>query len=207
MIDSQFVTAFIQGLDKEEIAYLIERNYEGLPYFTSNDIDFLLAGSDAKKFLACARNAASRLGFEAILLTKAYGGGRLYLGDVSGRGDILRMDYMTIIHYRGIPLLDADVILAKRRKRDLFFIPEEGMEAAISFVMPLMYGGYVKEKYKEAIHRSVLYDSDGFLRAFKPYLPSGELEDIVNAIRERKFTIPESRRSQLIASFLRTLAV
>jgi len=95
----EFVKAFFKALNGRNVVYLIERNYERLPEYTSNDIDFLVADKYQKKFVSAAMDTAAQLRLDLILNSSAYGGGRLYFSAMSQNDSpIIRIDYTTNIH-------------------------------------------------------------------------------------------------------------
>jgi len=62
---SQLVRAVFRAWDQDGMAFLILRNYEGLPDFTTNDIDVLVAPGQRRRaeqtLVAAAREAGFRL--------------------------------------------------------------------------------------------------------------------------------------------------
>ena len=200
----EFVKAFFKALNGRNVVYLIERNYERLPEYTSNDIDFLVADKYQKKFVSAAMDTAAQLRLDLILNSSAYGGGRLYFSAMSQNDSpIIRIDYTTNIHYGGITLLDAQTILKGREKRDCFYIPAFGSEAALSLMVPLIYTGKVKGKYKKSISEGALKDRQNFINSFKPYLADGDIENILNLVLQKKFQLLENNRKKLLAAYIR----
>lgn len=200
---STFVSSFLKELNDKNILYVIERNYEHLPEFTYNDIDFLIKNSDKEKFLSIAINVINKVNMNILLIATAYCGGRIYLFDPEPLSAlIVRIDFMTHIHFRGIPLLNAYTILKNRIPRDTFYIPSSGMESAISLVVPLIYTGKVKEKYKSGIYKACINDKENFVQAFTPFLPLKNIQDIVNLIAKKKFAVLERQRNKILLSYI-----
>jgi len=200
---SEFISSFLRELNNRNISYVIERNYELLPEYTSNDVDFLIAESDRQKFIEVAINVINYLKMKILLITTAHGGGRIYLFDPKTQAvSIIRIDFMTHIHFKGIPLLNAYTILKNRIKRDTFYIPSSGMEAAMSLIIPLIYSGKVKEKYKESIHTGCLKDKENFVKAFEPFLPTKKIQSILDFIAKKEFPVLERQRKKILLSYI-----
>jgi len=201
---TQFLHSFLKDLNKNDVPYIIERNYEHLPQWASNDVDFLMSQKSEEEFVSAALRTVNNLNLKIVLITSAYGGGRLYLYSSlsSSNSEIVRIDYLTRLHYRGIPLISSYVILGARRKRGMFYIPAEGAEAALSLIVPLMYTGTVKEKYKNSIAKGVSQDRKNFINCLIPYLPVETIDFLVNSVLSRNFSILETKRKELMRTYL-----
>ena len=57
----RFLSEFFDQLNRANVLYLVERNYEQLPDYTSNDVDFLLRASDKDKFITIALSIIKKL--------------------------------------------------------------------------------------------------------------------------------------------------
>jgi len=185
--------------NKQNIKYLVERNYEQLPYIADNDVDLLVSPTDIDKFMTIIQNNARDCKIDLVLVTKAYGGGRIYLWDSWSRNnDICRIDYMTAIHYKGLPLLNIHSVIENRQRRSLFYIPDSCAEIAMSLMIPLMYNGQVKEKYKQFIYDTITSNDTGFVLYLRDYLPSNILEEILYSILRKDFEYLNNLRKVLL---------
>ncbi len=195
-----FLSSFFGELNRRGLTWLVERNYAGLPESVSHDVDFLIGEGDEDEFVKAALECAGDGGRNLILRSRAWGGGRLYFGVRASdpRDGILRLDYTTILHCRGTRLLDAGDILGRRRPRGGFHVPAPGGESAISLMIPLAYGGRVKEAYKEGIRRGVAEDGEGFIAAFGSLLPPGRIRRIADLAQAGDFARLEADRGGML---------
>jgi len=200
----KFLHHFFNDLNKSDVPYVIQRNYDHLPQWVSNDVDFLVSLKSEEEFVRAALRTVKNLNLKIVLMTSAYGGGRLYLYSSlsSSNSEIVRVDYLTRLHYMGIPLINPCVILGARRKRDIFYIPAEGAEAALSLIVPLMYTGTVKERYKNRIAKGVSEDRKNFINCLIPYLPVETIDFLVNSVLSRNFSIFKTKRKKIMRNYL-----
>lgn len=143
------VTAVFRAWDKAGIEFLVLRNYQGLPAFTSNDIDVLVAPRQLQRaeqaLLAAAGEAGFRLHNRARFATLA-----LYLSHRQSNAQA-HFDLFTALKWRGFDFLDWRGMLGRRVSRGLFAIPHPVDEAAGNLLGFLIYTGSVKPKYMSSI--------------------------------------------------------
>src|ERR1039457_4717404 len=60
---SQLVTAVFRAWQQAGIRFLVLRNYEGLPHFTTNDIDVLVSPEQLRQAEQALLRAAAQTGF------------------------------------------------------------------------------------------------------------------------------------------------
>lgn len=143
------VRAVFLAWRRERIDFLVLRNYEQLPDYTTNDIDVLVRGRDRKRaeqiLVAAAHAQGFRLHNRAEFATLA-----LYLS-AKDSTDQVHFDLFTELTWRGFRLLDCSGFLARRIDQGLFFVPHPGDEAAVNLLSHAIYTGRVKQKYREQI--------------------------------------------------------
>ena len=146
---SRLVTAVFRGWRQEGIPFLVLRNYEGLPHFTTNDIDVLVAPADLRRAEATLLAAAHETGFRLVnrgeFATLA-----LYLAARQSTAQA-HFDLFTDLKWRGFDFLDCGAFLARRIERGLFAIPHPAHEAATNLVAHFIFTGEIKEKYRAGI--------------------------------------------------------
>jgi thymidylate kinase len=146
---SRVVTAVFRAWREADIAFLVLRNYERLPDFTTNDIDVLVApgqrAAAERTLLAAASQAGFRLHNRAEFATLA-----LYLSNGVSTTQV-HFDLFTALKWRAFDFLDCEGYLARRLDRGLFSIPHPGHEAATNLLAVMIYSGKVKDKYKASI--------------------------------------------------------
>ena len=160
----EFVLALFAVWEKASIPFVVLRNYEGLPHSIGNDLDVLVAPKrlrDAERLLlqgAMARgwNLGQRLarclGFSPITF---------YFYKRTSE-EVVHVDLFRNLCWRGLEYLDAEAVLSRKRRNGVFYVPHPLDEAAINLLVRLLYGGYVKDKYKGKIESTCLDDPRGF---------------------------------------------
>lgn len=146
---SQLVTAVFTAWREAGIDFLVLRNYEGLPEYTTNDIDVLVRRSDRSRAEVVLLQAAGRAGFRlhnrAEFATLA-----LYLSCPT-TGEEVHFDLFVDLQWRGFDFLEAGAFLDRRVNRGLFDIPHPVDEGASKLLAIMIYTGKVKDHYKPSI--------------------------------------------------------
>lgn len=146
--NSRFVTTLFRAWETAGVNYLILRNYEGLPHFTTNDIDVLIESRHLRTAQASLLKAACDSGFHlhnrAEFATLAF-----FFSDAENNQ--VHIDLFTDLKWRGFDFLCAADFLERKVRRDSFWIPHPAHEAATNLLAYTIYTGKVKEKYKPSI--------------------------------------------------------
>ncbi|HCL92359.1 MAG TPA: hypothetical protein PK942_09775, partial [Verrucomicrobiota bacterium] len=124
---SQLVRAVFRAWDQDGMAFLILRNYEGLPDFTTNDIDVLVAPGQRRRaeqtLVAAAREAGFRLHNRAEFMPVA-----LYLSSRRSHAQA-HFDLFDASKWRAFDFLGCQGFLERRVRRELFAVPHPADEA------------------------------------------------------------------------------
>ncbi|HOX56956.1 MAG TPA: hypothetical protein P5205_12215 [Candidatus Paceibacterota bacterium] len=146
---SQLVTAVFRAWQQANINFLVLRNYESLPHFTTNDIDVLVDAAQLHQAEQVLRHAASKVGFRLHNRVE-FATLALFLSSPQTNAQA-HFDLFTSLKWRGFDYLSSQGFLQRKVCRDLFAIPHPADETATKLMASLIYTGKVKEKYKAAI--------------------------------------------------------
>lgn len=146
---SQLVAAVFRAWQQAGINWLILRNYEGLPDFTTNDIDVLVEPGQLRRAEQALLEAASQAGFRLHNRVK-FATLALFLSSRQSNAQA-HFDLFTALKWRGFEFLACQEFLQRRVNRDLLFIPHPAHETATKLLASLIYTGKVKEKYRAAV--------------------------------------------------------
>jgi thymidylate kinase len=146
---SQFVTAVFRAWQQANIHFLVLRNYESLPHFTTNDIDVLVPPDELARAERALLRAADLSGFRLHNRVQ-FATLALYLSSPQSNAQA-HFDLFTSLKWRGFDFLDCREFLQRKVARDLFWIPQPADETATKLLASLIYTGKVKEKYRPAI--------------------------------------------------------
>jgi thymidylate kinase len=145
----RLVTAVFRAWQQAKLDFLVLRNYEGLPSFTTNDIDVLVEPRHRCKaeqtLIEAARRSGFRLHNRAEFATLA-----LFLSNPDSSAQA-HFDLFTALKWRGFDFLDCRGFLQRKVQRDLFAIPHPADEAATNLLASMIFTGKVKEKYLPSI--------------------------------------------------------
>ena len=155
---SRLITAVFSAWQQAGIDFLVLRNYENLPHFTTNDIDILVAPSQlhrAEQVLGITANAADyRLHNRAEFATLA-----LYFSKKNSTAQA-HFDLFTALKWRGFDFLSGEEFLGRKVSKGLFAIPHPAHEAAANLLASFIFSGQVKEKYRPGIAAAFRSDPD-----------------------------------------------
>ena len=191
----QLVTAVFRAWAEGGIQFLVLRNYEQLPRFTTNDIDVLVAPGERDKaerlLVTAAQGAGFRLHNRAEFATLA-----LYFSDRKTNFQV-HFDLFTALKWRSFEFINCRPFLARRRARDVFAIPHAADEAATNLLAFMIYTGRVKEKYKRSISEG--FRAEGAVAAGLLAETYGEsnAKFLVRAGAEQKWAELEARTTEL----------
>jgi thymidylate kinase len=145
----QWIPAVFGAWKQAGIRFVVLRNYEDLPGVLGNDLDVLVEPSrvrEAESLLvkaihACGGRMHNRASFSPVSLFFHHpGSGRQY-----------HVDLFHNLLWRGCVLLDANNVLTGARLHGDIPVPAVADEATLNLLTRLLYGGYVRDKYKNAI--------------------------------------------------------
>jgi thymidylate kinase len=146
---TRLLTAIFAAWTKAEIPFLVLRNYEKLPYSTTNDIDVLVAPAAVEAAERALLTAAQEAGFRLVNRVR-FATLAIYLAHPES-GFQVHFDLFTDLKWRGFDFLDCNGFLERRVKEKMFFVPSRADEAVSNLLAFLIYTGKVKEKYREGI--------------------------------------------------------
>lgn len=154
--DIIFIKGFLDKLRAESISYCILRKAEEI--FTGNlhDLDMAVDYTKLKTVVRLLEELSLSLGWELFLHNMKDNGNlhayHYYTTDEAGVC-IVHLDLFGSFSWKGIPLLNNQVLLRNRRDREGITVCCEGVEAVTKLFSRFLYQGEVKEEYKEEIYQ------------------------------------------------------
>ncbi len=161
-----------------EIEYLVLRNYEELPTFTGNDIDILLNPAQAKLAEKLLQQTAREKGWEIHNIVD-FACRAIYLFNKDTLEQV-HIDFMCGMKWHFLMFAHHDLMLKRRRRIKNFYIPNLAHEAAINLMTRLIYGGYVKEKYRSKICKSAVNDRKTLTEVLSPWIGINLAEKLID---------------------------
>ena len=163
-----FVETIFRLLAERDIQYLVLRNYEDLPEKTTNDVDILIDPSAIKTAWQTLLDSAEKTGW-----TLSNIGHFACLSFFFFRTDTLEQTHIDLMpgnRWHFLVFADDRKILANRAPLKGFYIPTPSDEAWVGLSTRLLYGGYVKEKYRPQIQSTCLRQTDLAQKSFGAFL-------------------------------------
>lgn len=154
----QFLSSLISRFEEEKLSPVILRNYEKLPIEVGNDLDIFVCPESI-------RNAEAL--FNEIL--EFHGGSLLhrhkrgYFVALWSRfpdsDDWLHIDlYHGALRWHGFEFLSTSALTKGSRRWNDYPVPRPAHEALTLLLASLLWGGFVKERYRAAIQKHIATD-------------------------------------------------
>lgn len=147
------LASVFSALDKNDIQWMVLRNYEGLPEINrAKDIDLLLDKKDFSKARDVIFLALTEVGFSYTFET-IFQCIWCYSFFFSESSEIysIKIDLLDGFVWRGAQVIEFSKLYQKRLRYNNFYVPDKVSDGFMLWVKPLMTGGFIKEKYRADI--------------------------------------------------------
>lgn len=172
--------------ESHKIRYCVIRNYELFPIENiGNDVDILI---EKKVFLRKLDN------FEKLLLANGYmikvTSSRQYviktiISSIKNQFT-LEVDFITDLAWKGCRFMSVKATLQNASLLNTFYIPSPSDECAMSLLHSLLFGGFVKEKYRLKLTNFI--DSGADLNnSLRPYFADSDIDFISKALHDKNY--------------------
>lgn len=193
------------------IPHCILRNYDALPERNvGNDIDILVDGRGLAAAISVLRNCPDTV---VTGVVRRAGGVNLFVSGVEwDGGHALQVDLLYSIAWKGLPIVDAEGILARSRRApgrpDIIRVPSAVDEACVSFLTSYVVGGFVKEKYQARVREVFSSQREAVVPLLSAVVGAGLADSLASAVsaddRARlSGLLPALRRAILVRAFFR----
>lgn len=148
----EILSKYFKLLEQNNINYCVIGNYEQLPEYTTNDVDFWVENTEEAEQLLLS--LSKDLNVKLYMQNKtANGSNNYFYYKYSDKSiEIIKLDLMSETAYKSIvPLVSSDFIKNNRKKYKNFYVANEFVEGIMHLFYPLVAFGIVKEKYRNKI--------------------------------------------------------
>ncbi len=155
----KILTQYFNVLEDNNIKYCVIGNYEQLPQYTTNDVDFWV--EDKEKAEKLLLSLAKELNIKLYMQNKTANGTNnyFYYKHDNRSIEIIKIDLMSETAYKSIiPIVKSEVIQSNRKKYKNFYVANELIEGIMHLFYPLVTFGIVKEKYRDKIFTFISND-------------------------------------------------
>jgi len=144
-----FIARLCETLSEAGIRWVVLRNHEDLPDRVGHDVDIVVHPEDESRVDGLIRALVRERG---LFLLRVYRGVEHHAFDVAAadlRGRLLlHLDIQTAVRYRGRLMVDAEDLMAHRRRvSGGRWIPTPGMEAYALTLHAALHKGELKDRY------------------------------------------------------------
>lgn len=176
---ASFLTCLFDAWNKAEIRYLVLRNYEELPEHTGNDVDILLDPKQLTDVQKVLKQLTGDSGWKIHNIGE-FACRAIYLFNEDTLEQV-HIDFMCGLKWHMFYFVDDEIPLNARQPFKNFYKPDPVHEAVVNLMTRLIYGGYVKEKYREGIRHSALNNREGLEKVLVPWVGHSLAEFMVES--------------------------
>lgn len=198
---SEIIKEVFTALNNDSIPYVVLRNYEGLPEVVGHDIDLLVGEESLGLFIKVFDRILQNSGWMAIQKQHRFCFVSFIITPVSDEHSpsvSLKWDIWAPITWCGIPWIDAEKILAKRKfYSGFFYIPCPGAESATLLLKDLIQGKIIKPAYYNRIRNFYLADPEQFKSVLTEVFGANIVDELGSAIQNDDFDNIERKFSRM----------
>lgn len=150
-------TNVCDALNKNNVEWLVLRNYEGLPeHNRSKDLDLGVKHADFDTVYKIVANELKTIGYRKVFKIRyQYAVCATFFYKDDQKMDSIKIDLVDGFVWRGAQVVSFSDIYERRKKYKNFYVPSETDDAFMLLIKPLMTGGFIKEKYVPDIVASI----------------------------------------------------
>lgn len=142
------LTHLFEELNVRGIDYCILKNYKELPdSLNSGDVDILIDKNNVQMIKSIFKNLAKQFNIEKVSFSRK--GNVNTFTVLSKEHSTVVIDFWTGIEWYIFPIMSNNNVFKEKLKYKFFFVASPIHEIMISWLVPFMVGGKMKEKYAE----------------------------------------------------------
>jgi len=161
---SKVVKELFDNLNKNNIKWMVLRNYEGLPEKNrSKDIDLVMKKKDFKEVESILIEILKQNGFEWYIKdVYQYVWCFTFFKIMDDKIISIKIDLLDGFVWKGAQLIHFKDIYKNKVSYKNFYVPNKIDDAFMLWIKPLLTGGFVKDKYREDILEAINKNPDEF---------------------------------------------
>jgi thymidylate kinase len=193
-VPEKWIPALFDAWRQRDIQFVVLRNYEQLPHAIGNDLDVLVDPGRIAEAEAVLDSVLTPLGGR-VHHRAEFSPISLFFHDKNTLCQY-HLDLFRDLKWRGVELLPTHEVLAGARLHNGIPVPARQDEAVLNLLTRLLYGGYVREKYKSSISTAFHLEPPGVSRRLCQALGvSGQW--LAQAVRDGHWDQVERRAGRL----------
>jgi len=196
---SKLLKSLISEFEKINLCYCVIGNYDNLPEYTENDVDFWV--NDVRKAEKILLKSANIVGLSLYMQNKTANGSNNYFYNSSSKEvEIVKIDLMSETAFKSIITIVPEKLIQENRiQYKYFYVANNKIEGAMHLLYPLVTFGRVKEKYKNKLFK--LSQLDEFRDILIQLLGKKLSSEIFNAILEKDW-IGIEKKAPIVRRYL-----
>lgn len=150
---SRVLIPIFARLARENQPYCVCGNYEGLPFYTENDVD--IWAKDTKAVVFTIKEVCAENGLDLYLENKNATGSNLFFWTQTEAGPVtIHLDVLGECRWLSfLPLVKSERIEQQRKEYNGFMVATDTIDAAMHFMHPLTHFGVIRDKYKKSFEK------------------------------------------------------
>jgi thymidylate kinase len=149
---ARFIRSLVRDLDDAKIRWVVLRNHQDLPDHVGDDVDIVVHPDDEATFDRVIRATVKRSG---LFLLHSYSGLEHHTfavatPELSGRF-LLLVDIKWAVAFKGRLMMDAEGVLADRRRSGELWVPTPGIEGYVLLLHMVLKKGELTPRYVQRL--------------------------------------------------------
>lgn len=172
--------------ESHQIRYCVIRNYELLPAENiGNDVDILVDKKAFQHKFAFFENTLATNGYMITVTSVRQYVIKTIISSINKKYT-LEVDFITDLAWKGCKFMSVKATLQNSSLLNSFYIPSPSDECAMSLLHSLLFGGFVKEKYRLKLTNFI--DSGADLnKSLRPYFADSDIDFISKALHDKNY--------------------
>lgn len=187
-IQVNVLNEIFETLNKDNRRYCILRNFEDLPFYIGNDVDFLISKNQKLAISKTIISVMVKYGFEISYKTERFGHLGLYFYHNLFKKTII-IDLLTRCSKIWYEYADVEYILNNVNKYKNFYVPQSGAILYTVVLKDILTYGKVRYKNQSLIDNVTMDEKEDFVHSGKAFLPISKLEKLFEQLYKKEVNI------------------
>lgn len=201
----EFLTGIDPLLKKENLKFVIIRNYEKLPQINiGNDIDVIIPRDSTEKWILILKQFCKENKLRFTIENQLFYCTSTTIEGVDDKNGYLKLDLNNILNWRGVDFYDTDILVENSRlyKNPIYTAQYDYIDWYITFCHSFLYGGFIKPIYIKQF-RAVAYDHPNeFNSILESVFTKKQANYIIKKIKSDNYFIPRYIANKIRISVL-----
>ncbi len=204
-LTGRFLAALFAAYENECVRYVVLRNYTQYPRQFGKDVDLVVHPNDVQVSHQILRRLAPKfdLGWTARRKRSSHLTYTLVPLPVDGTERGILIDIRTDVVHQGLPYLPAELVLAGRRRLDIFCVPAPAVESLAILLHCILDARAIRPSYRDRLRELGTGERTQFVETASEVVGMRLAEKLAASVENDKVTAALALRGQLFRALAR----